>query len=173
MDRGAGNGGGDAVRRCRVAAPGRLRNGRSELWHARAIAQRLPNGAADERPRPVPVRAIWNRDRDEPITGAPWALAEDSVALTPADRGKLVDATTTLTGTERVPAQASLLSPRELEILQLMQAGLSNQQISDKLIVSLSTIKTHTKHIYEKLGVANRAQALMKALETGLMTGPS
>ncbi|GIF99689.1 hypothetical protein [Catellatospora citrea] len=86
-----------------------VRNGRSELWHARAIAQRLPDGAADERPRPVPVRAIWNRDRDEPITGAPWALAEDTVALTPADRNKLVDATTTPTDGVRIPAQASLL----------------------------------------------------------------
>jgi hypothetical protein len=85
------------------------RNGRSELWHARAIAQRLPNGSADERPLPVPVRAIWNTDRDGPITGAPWALAENTVALTPADRARLVDATTTLTDGVNIPAQASLL----------------------------------------------------------------
>lgn len=68
-----------------------------------------------------------------------------------------------------LPAQASLLSAREREILQLMQAGHSNQAIAEQLVVSLNTIKTHSKHIYEKLGVNSRAQALMKALEAGLL----
>lgn len=68
-----------------------------------------------------------------------------------------------------LPQQSTLLSPRELEILRLMQAGVANQGIADSLVVSLNTIKTHTKHIYEKLGVASRAQALMKAIETGLI----
>lgn len=55
------------------------------------------------------------------------------------------------------------LSPRELEVLVNIAHGLTNQQIADKLFVSLSTVKTHTANIYSKLGVRSRTQALSKA----------
>lgn len=57
------------------------------------------------------------------------------------------------------------LSGRELEVLQLIEQGLSNQKIADRLFLSLSTVKTHTSNIYSKLGVKNRVQALQKARE--------
>ncbi len=55
------------------------------------------------------------------------------------------------------------LSNRELEVLQLMAKGLSNQEIAAQLYVSLNTIKTHTTHLFEKLDVSRRTQAVEKA----------
>jgi two-component system, NarL family, response regulator LiaR len=52
------------------------------------------------------------------------------------------------------------LSKRELEVLQLMAAGLSNQEIAEKLFVSLNTIKTHWTQIFEKMEVKRRTQAV-------------
>lgn len=57
------------------------------------------------------------------------------------------------------------LSPRELEVLQLMAEGLSNQEIADKLFVSLPTIKSHTSNLFSKLDVKRRTQAIQKAKE--------
>ena len=52
------------------------------------------------------------------------------------------------------------LSKRELEVLQLMAVGLSNQEIAEKLFVSLNTIKTHSAQIFEKMEVNRRTQAI-------------
>ncbi|HEX3383943.1 MAG TPA: LuxR C-terminal-related transcriptional regulator [Mucilaginibacter sp.] len=52
------------------------------------------------------------------------------------------------------------LSRRELEVLQLMAHGLSNQEIADKLFVSLNTIKTHSAQLFEKMEVKRRTQAV-------------
>ncbi|PWS31599.1 response regulator transcription factor [Pedobacter paludis] len=52
------------------------------------------------------------------------------------------------------------ISKRELDVLQLMAFGLSNQEIASKLFVSLNTIKTHTTKIFEKLNVKRRTQAI-------------
>jgi ATP/maltotriose-dependent transcriptional regulator MalT len=60
------------------------------------------------------------------------------------------------------------LSARELEVLQLMAAGMSNPQIAAELVIALSTVKTHVNRIYAKLAVRNRAQAIVKARELGL-----
>ena len=55
------------------------------------------------------------------------------------------------------------LSRRELEVLQSMSEGLSNQEIAEKLFVSLNTVKTHSSRIFEKLEVKRRTQAVEKA----------
>ena len=55
------------------------------------------------------------------------------------------------------------LSGREQEVLQLMAEGLSNQEIADRLFVSLNTIKTHCSRIFEKLDVRRRTQAIEKS----------
>jgi len=55
------------------------------------------------------------------------------------------------------------LSKRELEVLQLMAKGLSNQEISDSLFVSLNTIKTHSSKLFEKMEVKRRTQAVEMA----------
>lgn len=55
------------------------------------------------------------------------------------------------------------LSSRELEVLQLMADGLSNQEIAGRLFVSLNTVKTHASRVFEKLDVKRRTQAVEKA----------
>ncbi|HVS92555.1 MAG TPA: helix-turn-helix transcriptional regulator [Mucilaginibacter sp.] len=61
------------------------------------------------------------------------------------------------------------LSRRELEVLQWMAAGLSNQEIADKLFVSLNTIKTHTAQLFEKMEVKRRTQAVDLGKKLGLI----
>jgi LuxR family maltose regulon positive regulatory protein len=61
------------------------------------------------------------------------------------------------------------LSARELETLKLIAKDLSNQEIADKLFISLNTVKTHLKNINLKLEVDNRARAVLKAKELGII----
>lgn len=61
------------------------------------------------------------------------------------------------------------ISSREMEVLQLIAEGLSNQQIADQLFVSPNTIKTHLARLFEKLGVGKRIQAIEKAKRLGLI----
>jgi len=67
------------------------------------------------------------------------------------------------------PVNSSTLSERELEVLTLVVEGLSNQQIAERLFLSTETIKTHMRHLMEKLSVSDRTQAAVKALRTGLV----
>jgi LuxR family maltose regulon positive regulatory protein len=55
------------------------------------------------------------------------------------------------------------LTPRELEVLRLICAGLSNRDIAEQLTVTLNTVKKHSSHVYGKLGVSSRAQAIVRA----------
>ncbi len=64
------------------------------------------------------------------------------------------------------------LSPREREVLALLADGLGVSAISRALFISESTTKTHISRLYDKLGAANRAQALMAALRAGLLSAP-
>lgn len=61
------------------------------------------------------------------------------------------------------------LSERELEVLRLIAAGLSNRRISEELYISLSTAKTHLRNIYGKLNVHSRTKAIVKAKELALL----
>lgn len=61
------------------------------------------------------------------------------------------------------------LSEREIEVLQLIAKGLTNQEISNKLFLSMHTVKTHTRNIYSKLGAHHRAEAVAKARAFGIL----
>jgi ATP/maltotriose-dependent transcriptional regulator MalT len=62
-----------------------------------------------------------------------------------------------------------LLTERELEILQLIAEGLSNQAIAERLIIALSTVKRHINNLFGKLAVQSRTQALVRARELTLL----
>ena len=61
------------------------------------------------------------------------------------------------------------LSDREVEVLQLMARGMSNQEIASELFVSPTTVKTHVSHILTKLGVRDRVQAVVEAYDSGIV----
>ncbi|MFE2880509.1 response regulator [Streptomyces roseus] len=65
------------------------------------------------------------------------------------------------------------LTPREREVLGLVGAGLSNSDIAERLVLSAATVKTHVHRCMSKLGVSSRAQAVVLAHESGIVTRPS
>jgi len=70
----------------------------------------------------------------------------------------------------RMTPSGPQLSPREKEVLQLLADGLAVAQIAKTLYISESTAKTHISKLYDKLGAANRAQALMTAMRLGFIS---
>lgn len=72
-----------------------------------------------------------------------------------------------------VPTSAQLIEPltdREMEVLQRIAAGDTNQEIANKLFITIRTVKKHTSNIYGKLNVNNRTQAILYAQEIGLLS---
>ncbi|MBI9050580.1 MAG: response regulator transcription factor [Anaerolineaceae bacterium] len=69
-----------------------------------------------------------------------------------------------------IPGQAESLTDREVEILKLVARGLSNRQISEQLIISEATVRSHVSNILAKLHLASRTQAVLYALREGLAT---
>ncbi len=70
-------------------------------------------------------------------------------------------------------AEAGLLEPlsmRELEVLKVIAEGLSNQEVANRLYLSLHTVKVHARNIYSKLGVKNRTQAVAKGRTLGILS---
>jgi LuxR family maltose regulon positive regulatory protein len=70
------------------------------------------------------------------------------------------------------PAMESLVEPltgREMDVLRLVVGGLSNAEIAEELVIAVSTVKSHINHIYGKLGVENRTQAVIRAQELALL----
>jgi LuxR family maltose regulon positive regulatory protein len=71
------------------------------------------------------------------------------------------------------PAAQGIVEPltsRELEVLQMLAAGQSNQAIAGQLVVALDTVKKHVSHLLGKLGAANRTEAVARARELGLIS---
>ena len=67
------------------------------------------------------------------------------------------------------PRSAGVLSAREREILQMLADGCSNREVSERLVVSVETVKTHVKHILAKLGAEHRTQAVAIGIRQSLI----
>jgi predicted ATPase/DNA-binding CsgD family transcriptional regulator len=94
---------------------------------------------------------------------AGWTLPPDNLA---AEAAALLDAILNVTspvGPSHSSGAVFGLSPRELEVLRLMAAGHSNEEIAQQLFISRRTATTHVSHVYAKLGVTTRAQAIAVA----------
>ena len=64
------------------------------------------------------------------------------------------------------PSGLEHLTPRQIEVLQLVARGMTNQEIADRLVISVRTVTSHLDHIYSRLGIGSRAQ-LSRFLELG------
>ncbi|MEO7127221.1 MAG: response regulator transcription factor [Nakamurella sp.] len=96
----------------------------------------------------------------EDLAAAVRTAAAGRSALAPRVATRLMD---------RMRQPATTLSSREVEVLQLVADGRSNQQIAAHLFISQATVKSHLVHIYSKLGVDSRTAAVATAVERGLI----
>jgi LuxR family maltose regulon positive regulatory protein len=71
-------------------------------------------------------------------------------------------------GYRRLSGEGSL-TERELEVLQLLEKGMSRREIAHMLYLSLNTVRSHTKSIYRKLGAMSRAEAIQRAHDDGIL----
>jgi DNA-binding NarL/FixJ family response regulator len=106
----------------------------------------------------------------EEIEHAIRALVAGQTHLDPAVQQRLVTAIlarrpVAATGHATLPDE---LTPREVEVLKLIAAGLSNAEIADALVVSAATVKTHINRIFSKTGARDRAQAVRYAYQHGI-----
>lgn len=67
------------------------------------------------------------------------------------------------------PGPSTSLTDRETEVLNLVVCGMSNKQMAEQMFLSEDTVKTHLRHVFEKLGVSDRTQAAVKALKFGIV----
>jgi DNA-binding CsgD family transcriptional regulator len=119
----------------------------------------------------------WDADpdrRDERLAGLLSALADPEPAaedLATALEGLVLEAGRAGRGNGSSPS--GVLSQREVEVLALVAQGLTNRQIAGRLYLSQETVKTYVSRMYAKLGVTNRASAVVWALQRGLLPAGS
>src|ERR1700726_4662980 len=94
-------------------------------------------------------------------------IADGEVLIDPSLAGRVALSAARLHSGEFWPGAHLGLTQRESEVLSLLVAGLSNRAIAAKLVVSEETVKTHSRGIYRKLGVSDRAAAVTVALREG------
>lgn len=102
------------------------------------------------------------------LTSAILSVSEGAAWLDPGIARMVLESTRE--GRQKVNSElAGLLTKRELEVLKQVVDGRTNQEIADGLFISIETVKTHMRHIMEKLRVTDRTQAAVKAMKEGLI----
>lgn len=124
-----------------------------EAVRAGACGFLLKDGDIDELARAIRVAAQGDAVIAPSVLGSLLA----KIAKSPGHHQAAVDAVASLTGRER-------------EVLVEVAGGMSNDEICDALNISSATTKTHISHLFAKLGVRDRAQAVVVAYESGLVT---
>jgi DNA-binding NarL/FixJ family response regulator len=98
-------------------------------------------------------------------------IADGDALLAPAVTRRLLDRYADRLPPVNDERNAALrdLTEREIEVLKLVGRGLSNREIADRLTLAEPTVKTHVSHVFDKLGLRDRAQAVVLAYEAGLI----
>jgi DNA-binding NarL/FixJ family response regulator len=97
-------------------------------------------------------------------------IAAGDALLAPSVTRRLIAGFTRQPSSGPPPANLASLTARETEVLRLIARGMSNTEISDALVIAEQTTKTHVSRILAKLGLRDRAQAVVLAYESGLIT---
>jgi DNA-binding NarL/FixJ family response regulator len=106
----------------------------------------------------------------EHLVGAVRTVAVGDALLAPSITRRLIERyAQARSGVAEVPDVLGLLTPREIEVFRLVARGMSNAEIAEQLVVTEATVKTHVAGILGKLGLRNRAQAVVLAYESGLI----
>jgi DNA-binding NarL/FixJ family response regulator len=108
--------------------------------------------------------------RPEDILNAIRVVAAGEALLAPSVTRRLIERFAAAPSASHPPADLAELTERESEVLVLVAQGRSNAEIADELYISLFTAKTHVSRILTKLHARDRAQLVMLAYETGLVT---
>jgi DNA-binding NarL/FixJ family response regulator len=140
---------------------------------------------------PPPVLALTTFDDDQVLAGmlragaagfvlkgipaeelqrAVRAIAAGDSWLDPSVTGRILDVYRGAPGPAESDRELATLTARELEVLELIAAGLTNDEIAAELVVTPGTVKTHVNHIFFKLDLRNRAEAVIFAFDHGLVT---
>jgi DNA-binding NarL/FixJ family response regulator len=108
--------------------------------------------------------------RPEQLADAVRAVVAGETLLSPAITRRLVEQFVRRPppGSTK-PAQLESLTEREIDVLRLVARGRSNREIASELFLSETTVKTHITHLFTKLGLRDRAQAVVVAYESGLV----
>jgi DNA-binding NarL/FixJ family response regulator len=110
---------------------------------------------------------VLKDDPPEQLIAAIHTVAAGEALLSPAVTKRVIKQFTRLPRPEP-PREYEELSEREREVFRLIAAGLSNGEIAETLFISDTTVKTHITHIFQKLGLRDRVQAVVLAYQTGL-----
>jgi DNA-binding NarL/FixJ family response regulator len=106
----------------------------------------------------------------EELVRAIRLVAEGESLLSPTVTRRLIEEfVRTPDRTAPVPAELGRLTEREREVLALIGHGFTNQEIAERLFLSMATVKTHVNRVFAKLGLHDRAQAVVLAYETGVV----
>lgn len=106
----------------------------------------------------------------EELVRAIRLVAEGESLLSPSVTRRLIEEfVRSPDRTAPAPAELETLTEREREVLALIGHGLTNQEIAERLFLSMATVKTHVNHVFMKLRVRDRAQAVVLAYESGIV----
>ncbi|OGO67975.1 MAG: hypothetical protein A2Z49_06615 [Chloroflexi bacterium RBG_19FT_COMBO_56_12] len=107
---------------------------------------------------------LKNAEPDE-LRRAILLVAEGKSVLSPEVTGRVLKVVSSSRG---IPSEVGM-SKREMEVLDCLAKGMTSAQIATRLFISENTVKTHVRHILDKLEAANRAEAVSRAVELGLI----
>lgn len=108
--------------------------------------------------------------RGRELIDAVRAVYAGESVLHPTIARKVLNRFATVSGGPREQKPSEVLSGREREVLELASRGLSNQDIANELYLSLRTVQAHLSHIFNKLQVGSRTEAVVRALKEGWIT---
>jgi DNA-binding NarL/FixJ family response regulator len=106
----------------------------------------------------------------EQLAAAVQTVRNGDALLAPSITRRLIEVFTAANTPAEPPAVLALLSPRELEVFRLLGRGMSNHEISQRLVIAETTVKTHIARVLTKLNLRDRVQAVVVAYETGIIT---